>query len=549
MEQPQTISDRGIEFEGSLRRDRWVYAAAGCLLLVYLCLTWYLRLPAVTTGNDDATYLHLARALSRLSYQELWVVGAPVHSHYPPVYPALLAVAGFFSGYRLDALLLMNHAFVLLALWLMFDAVRRLWSPTLALLMLAALVVNPSLVHFGGRLMSEAPYLALSCLALWIPTRFEPAQRWAAVALGAAAILAALTRSVGIALLAGVFAYWALRRRWLALGSFSLAAVVFVGSWFVWTALAPHEVFGARSYVADAAAGSAGQGLLLTLWERVSTTVPRYVTRIIPWELPLPVTPSTVADNVLWVTVVVGLGGLGLASAWRRWRILALYLGAYGGLLSLWTWVVGRFLTPIIPLIILVLLVGTDVIRRRWSARAGTALAVALTCVVALTGMRADWTEIQSMRGCDRSAPLESPGCFDPDQRSLFAASRFVAANTPDSAVVLTAKDATFALYSGRKVIRSRALLATEPDAFFESLAESGADYVFLGSTAAIEGTVSRPLWLGCTRLDLVASFPPRSYLFRPAQTTSDTASAACRALADYRRQLDPRLLGDDSQR
>ena len=143
------------------------------------------------------------------------------------------------------------------ALWLMFDAVRRLWSPGLALLMLAMLVVNPGLVQLGGRIMSEAPYLALSCLVLWIPTRTSTDRTWVGVAFCAAAILAALTRSVGITLLAAVFVLWALDRRWRSLGAFSLAASLLVGSWLTWTALAPHEVHGALSYVADAVRGPA----------------------------------------------------------------------------------------------------------------------------------------------------------------------------------------------------------------------------------------------------------------------------------------------------
>jgi len=526
-------------FWDSRRHDRWVFAAAGCLLLVYVSLTWYLRIPAVTTGNDDATYLHLARAVSHFNYRELWIVGEPVHSHYPPFYPIILAAVGFFSGYRLDALLVVNHLLVMAALWLMFDAVRRLWSPGLALLMLAMLVVNPGLVLLGGRIMSEAPYLALSCLVLWIPTRTSTRRTWVGVAFCAATILAALTRSVGITLLAAVFVLWALDRRWRALGAFTLASSILVGSWLTMTALAPHKVHGALSYVADAVRGPGDRGMLFTLVRRLATRLPDYLARVIAWELPLPVTSSTVLDNIAWALLLVGLGGLGLVSTWRRWRILPLYLGAYGGLLAVWTWVIGRFLAPIIPLIVITLLAGADVIRRRYGARLGTALAVGLAAVVVFTGIRADWDEIRAFRGCDRKAPLESPGCFDADQRSLFAASRFVAANTPDSAVVVTAKDAVVALYSGRKVVRPRAILAADPAVFIAQLAESGADYVFLGSTAGIEWQFSRDLWRACAALDLVDSFPPRSFLFRPATAVaSDTTSVACRALSQYRAQV-----------
>jgi 4-amino-4-deoxy-L-arabinose transferase-like glycosyltransferase len=509
------------------------------LLLVYIYLTWQLRIPAVTTGNDDARYLHLARAIAGFSYRELWVMGAPIHSHSPPFYPFILAVAGFFSGHRLDAYLILNLVFVVTAFLLFFDAVRRLWSPGFALLMLMMLVANPGLVRLGGELMSEAQYLALSALALWIPTRQSMDRKWM-VAFGTAAILAALTRSVGITLLFAVFLLWILERRWRALSIFSVAAGGLVGSWLLWTALAPHELHGGRTYMADVVAGSAEHGLLLTFWERVTTRLPAYLTRIVPWELPLPVAPGTVADNVVWLAVLVGLGALGVASTWRRWRIFALYLLAYGGLLALWAWVVGRFLTPVIPLMVVVLLAGTDVIRRRYNARLGLAVGLALAVVVFLTGIRANWERLQEVRRCDRSAPLQSPGCFDPDQRSLFAATSFVAENTPDSTMVITAKDATFSYYSGRRVTRPHPVLSDDPAVFVNRVVESGVDYLFLGRNAAIEsGSYPETLRQACRSLELVKSFPPSSYLFRlGSDVAPDTTSAACRALAQFRSSL-----------
>lgn len=520
-------------------QDRWVIVGAGVLLLLYVSFAWRLRIPAVTTGNDDAQYLHLARALAGFSYRELWLVGEPIHSQYPPFYPFILAVVGFLGQYRLDAYLLMNLVFVVVALLLVFDVVWRRWSPSLALVMLAMVVANPGLVKIGGHIMSEAPYVALSSLALWIPTRHPSERSWVG-ALGAAAILAALTRSVGITLLGAVFIHWAWERRWRALAVFVVAAASLVGSWLAWTAMAPHEAHGGRSYMTDVAAHSAESGLLLKFLDRLSTRAPEYVSRVIPWELQLPVTPATILDNMFWALLLVGLGGLGLASVWRRWRIAVPYLIIYFGLLAVYPWVVGRFLVPVMPIMVVALLAGTDLIRRRFNAPLGIGIAVGLALVVLVTGIQGNVARLREFSDCDRSRPLESAGCFDPNQRSLFAAARFVAANTPDSAVVVTAKDATFAYYSGRQSIRPLSMLSDDPAVFIRRVAESEADYVFLGRNASIEfAPYPETLWPACRSLELVESFPPWSHLFRlRGSVAPDTTTAACRALAHFRSTL-----------
>src|SRR5690242_18278500 len=72
---------------------RWLLAAAG-LLAIHAALAWWLRAPAVSTGHDDAIYLLLGRDLLHGSYRNFWLIGAPAHGLYPPLYPAALAVTG-----------------------------------------------------------------------------------------------------------------------------------------------------------------------------------------------------------------------------------------------------------------------------------------------------------------------------------------------------------------------------------------------------------------------------------------------------------------------
>ena len=501
--------------------------------MVYVYLAWQLRIPAVTTGNDDATYLLLSRAVGQLHYRDFYLVGAPAHSQYPPFYPVLLAITGFLSGNHLDAFLILNVLMTATALALVFDVVRRLWSPELGLLLLATLVVNPTLVQLGGSVMSEAPYLLLSSVALWASTRPAVDGKWL-FAIGVAAILAALTRSVGITLVAAVVGYWGGQRRWRAVGIFVVAATCLVGSWFAWTAFAPQKLVG-RSYVADAVRGPQG-GLWFTLWDRLTTRMPEYITKIVPAELPVPVIPGTPVDNIAWLLVLVALGSLGLVSIWRRWRFLLIYLALYGAVLAVWTWVIGRFLAPLLPFIVLALLAGTDLLRRRVSSRLGIGVALALTVIVCVTGFRSTLSSVRSFAACDRATPFDAPGCFNDDQLSLFAAARFVSTEAPDSAAVVTAKESTFAYYSGKHTVRPQTVLTTDPEEFRTLMRDNRADYVFLGRNKGIEfGKLPQALWHACRWLELERAFPPRSYLFRlRAEMAADTTGVPCQLLSRY---------------
>ena len=110
------------------RRDATlVFILAGILLAVHAGLAWHLRAPAITTRQDDAMYLLLARGLPHLSYHQVWNVHSPPESQYPPLYPAVLALLGALSS-KLGAALALNVLCSTLALGVLFALARR-WSP------------------------------------------------------------------------------------------------------------------------------------------------------------------------------------------------------------------------------------------------------------------------------------------------------------------------------------------------------------------------------------------------------------------------------------
>ncbi len=518
---------------------------ATAALLLHAALAWLSRIPAITTRNDDALYVLLSRALRSGSYADLHLVGAPVHTQYPPGYPAMLALAGRLFGDSPDTYIAVGVVLSVVALGLMFDVARRLWSPGLALVVLVTAALNPQVIRYAGTLVAETPYMALSIAALWVLVALRPTTQQCLVG-GALAIAAALTRVVGVSLIAAILLAWLFQRRFARASWLLVASAATVGGWLLWNVLAPDQVVG-RSYGVDALQSHgpyAESGLAVTLVRRVSTNVPAYLTRGLAELLSPPTLAGTIWDNVLWVGLGLTFGSIGLWIFWHRWRLALIYLALYCAVIAVWPWQQARLVVPLQPLVLLAIIAGVYEIARRWGQRAGYAAVLAFSLPLVANSVAVDADVLNVARKCDREVATTSTNCFNADQLSYFTAARHAQENTSADVVFLAAKEATFAYYAHRRVAFASPALRVPPSQFVQYLRERGIGYVVLGRTANIEfDEMSQRLGESCGELALAGSFPPRTYLFRVSRTgESGVGRAACDAVARYRQDSTPRL-------
>ena len=505
-------------------------------MLLHAGMAWWSRPPGILTGQDDAEYVMLGRSLRAGGYHELHRIDRPVHAQYPPGYPALLAAWGAAAGDDFDALVLLNVGISAALLAAVYATLRRRgFGEVEATGSVVVLAVNPALVAMAGSLRSEPPYTLLSMVCLLMLAAREPRAGQRTLA-GAAAIVAALTRSIGVTLVAAVAAHWLIERRWKTLTLFAGAAALTLGSWLAWTALAPERYTGS-SYIGDLTAGTGERGTLAPKFpDRIPEHISWYARIGVPWMLGVPTVQGTVLDNAIALLLLVGLGGLGVWTFARRWRPAALYLGVYGALLAVWVWRVERFVIPLLPIIVAAVLVGAGRLgtllrlRRPW-------LAVVATALVLFAGGVARTTEdLAEAARCDRSAQLPDAECLTADQASFFEAVRWIRTHTAEDAVFLTAKSAPFWLYTGRRTISYGTARRTDTLAVLPFLREQATDYVLLTALERGEPRRLAPRLLRvCGALALEASFPPNGYLFRiRAPDERMRAGPACGALRDY---------------
>lgn len=529
---------------------RLAFAAALALAALHGGLAWIAREPGVLTGQDDAEYMLLARSLLQGQYVDEFRVDTPLHRTYPPVYPAALAAWGTVAGRGFDSLVLFNVIVSSLAITLLFLILRRIIGSPLALLVVALLAINPELIRYAGGIRSEPLFLLLALMTFAMlrrpdavrarPPPETPSVRQARipnhagllVAAIVTAMLAALTRSVGVTLIAALGLHWLVQRRWLLVGVPALFAVGVIGAWLAWTAAGAEQFIGS-SYIAELQVLWTGTDWIRPLPDRAIRWTGAYLVHSLPTVLAVPTIAGTWIDNVLLLGVSGVAGAIGLFVLLRKWRPAAIWLIVYALFLIIWLYQVDRFVVPVLPLIVTAIVAGAHRAGKRFGRPAtlgATALVALILGTGALLGTR---SFVRERASCDRSADYPDPSCISEDQRSYFEALRWIEANTPEDAVFLSAKPGALYLYTGRRTIGFDRAVAVDEKSFIGEIRGQGAGWILLGNLHVREPQrMASRLAANCGRVRLVAAFPPNTLLFALGGGTTD--GRACSAIQEY---------------
>lgn len=508
------------------------------LLSIFAALSWINRAPGMLTRQDDARYIVLGRALQTGSYRDVMWPGAPWHHMYPPGYPALLAFWMTIGGARFDWLVVLQIALSVGALMLMYGAARRALPRSVALGALAILAVSPWYIDWAGQVASEGALAACFGLAIWGATVLPRDGHQVATVILAAA-LAPLMRAAGLALPAAVLALWISERRFRDVALLLAVVLPIVIPLIAWTMMDPSHIPG-NSYVGDIAlagtpsvgsghsahTGGGHAGPVAGLVNRIATNARYYLTRALPVLLAAPTVEGTLVDNVVATALIAAGLVTGIVRAWRSFRLAVLLLLVSGGLLLLWPYNDARFVLPVMPALVAVLLYGIGQLGFLVNRRYATAATVATTLVLAVSGLSTLGMAMAPARACARGLAIPPANCVNPDQASFFAATTFIRDSVPAGARVLSAKSEPLYIYSGHPTLPLAEWAPVDSQAFWTGLRRLNTNYILLGALHAAEKSVLAPrLRAHCESLYLVAAFPPHTYLFR-VPSAGDTTGA-----------------------
>lgn len=484
------------------RLRSWILAA--CALHVVLGALLYE--PTLFPGGDNAGYMILGEALGGgQGYRDLHLPGTPLHTTYPPFYPAVLAVLGWLGGVQLFKVA--SLALTTAAVGLTGVLAGRWLGGKSAVLLAGLVALNPVLLDYGHWVLSEALFVALvlGCLvalegiAVGDGSHEEVRPGWRLFVLGLAAAAAAfLTRTAGLPLLLAV-ALWPALERWpRRLAGAVLVAALTAGGWAFYQQLAaPGEAgYLGQLLLVDPYAPEAGRTGAAGLLVRGMENLWQYVSTVLPGSLGLDASgrgagPASLVTGVL-VTALALAGWVGRAR--NRLGPSELFVFLYVGLIAVWpsVWTDRRFLLPVLPLLLLYAALGAGRLGGRLAdATDGRARGIAvgiLVGVLALLGVVDTARKVPERFACQMAYATGDP-CISPAYRSFYAAARWAGENTPADAVVSNRKPRLFFLHARRRGFVYP--YTSEPELLLRELERRGADHVVLD---AVSGTTARYL-------------------------------------------------------
>jgi hypothetical protein len=515
------------------------------LIGVHLFLGWVLRSPGISWHEDDARYINLGRELLLGGYAERWYVGAPTHALYPPGFPALLALANvtFGDSERVyTALVLMCSA---ASIALFYFAVRRHFGTAVAYFVTGLTAINAAALVDAGYIVSEAPFRFWATLTLWSASREKPSVSYLAIA-GASAVVAALTRTVGIAIIAGLALHWVLERRWKAVALLALGSIP-VGLWLIWTVIAPDT--DPRSvylydilFVVEESSASTQRPVWIVLLSRMGAATLLYARSLVPEALSFFGLKNNPIDNVIWAILVLLTVPLGVRIAWQRWRLLVLVVLCYGAVLLVYPWTLDRFIRPVSSMLLVFIGAGAvQLVRNRGDRAHGIALAAAASFFVVGSVQRV-FPAWKSISACDRARPLESAACYTDDRRGLLQLAAFVRQQTPPDAVFFVPKESAFYLHTGRRTVRDADFSRVPSDSLGPFLRRGGVSYTVVTPIGIHRRGRTTRIAEACREFETVAAFEGDAILLRLRENGPiDHDDETCRTLAEWNERAQAR--------
>ncbi|MFA5162307.1 MAG: hypothetical protein WC421_08675 [Elusimicrobiales bacterium] len=416
--------------------------------------------------NDDARHVLAAQSLLHGNYSTCFLPQPQPIDNLLPGYP--LVIAPFLALGGLTAVKLLSAAATLLGVWAAFLCFG-----------LAAAVVyalHPLVIGLSHTAMTEPLFTAWTVAALYFLKKSD----WKlSPALAAFCVFASWIRPEGFLFLLAITPACAARldgkERW----RYGIFAALFFAAPYMRNMLVSDTPAG---YFREIVSGKTAAETFAKLWPGLKENILFYFQRMpeAAFANPWPAAPVWVRLAVVWGFWAIFVRGMyaALKSADAALRAAAVYVFLMTGLHLVWVNYDTRYLVPVIPFILPVLLAGLP-------RRAAPAAAAAAALLAAWSGAAHARMELKH--------PIPTPRVF-----------AWLRANTGSGDYLMASLPEAYSVNTGRKIYPF--YKTSNPDAWYDWLLRSGTAYVVFDNVSLIKSMPERETFKNGVR-DRTASF------------------------------------------
>ena len=414
--------------------------------------------------RDDSMYVVLAKSLATgRGFHWIHVPGAPAATHFPPGYPAVLALLWrLFPTFPANVIVfkLVNVLFSACAAFGLARLARARFGAserTAQAFALVAMIGVPTLT-LTLLVMSEPLFLALVVAALLVAERVgdeRGTRLHELIALGLLAGAATLVRTHGIALVAAIPIALGGQRRFRDAAVVALSALVLLAPWQLWIAtqsgVVPPAMRGNyESYGGWLAPAFHDQGLPF-LWHTAGRTTSELA--VIFQHVVAPAMPASI--RILGLVALVALVVAGIPTAVKRAPMIALFLALSWTLIIFIPYSPGRYAWSLWPVMLFVPALGVRrLIEWRPTARAARWARFATLGMAALITLGYGAYNVRGY--VSRSWSTRWYGSY------LHPLLVWVASHTTHDVVLASEAEGTVYLYTGRQTVPVGSAMAND---------------------------------------------------------------------------------------
>ena len=446
--------------------DSWIGPRLNLLFYISLFLTLLIGAllfdVKISTGGDDSSYIEMANDFSK---------GRSFPSWHGPLYSIFLSLPMLIFGVKVVWLKLFSFLFIIAHQVLFYYTFRKHISPTLFAFVLLIVSVNSSILYFASQTYSEAMFMFLQSLIVFLfirnylvidtsaPLSFkEQLMDW--IILGFFVFVASLTRNIGIVALLAMLFFLLIEKKFRETLMLSMSYILFFIPYQIYKSIVwgsgqakpsgqLSEILLKNPY--NRALGSEDfSGMVVRFFENARSYLSKH------FMIGLGLHDPSSTDKSWFVTIlVIVIFLIALYFAFRRNKIMlfiAIYLGASVSATFIalqLTWDQIRMVIIYFPMLLLLLAWGLQQLSDK---KGYSFLQLVLPLILVFIFFKTLGLSLDKMKTNQKVLAKNISGNlyygFTPDWQNFLRMSEWVSKNIPDTALVASRKPSMSFIYS-----------------------------------------------------------------------------------------------------